>query len=188
MWADFHCHTRDGKQSHKDTVKHFLEVAYAGGGIAVGAMSNPDPPLLTLGGCRDYLALAKDAAVPVQFYVHIGLTADMEQVKRAVDAYRKEPGICGKKIFLGRSTGGLSVVREDDQYAVLETLARQGYDGVLVAHCEKESEMNDTAYNPKKPQTWSTKCRPERAEIKSFGDLISAASSVKLSNGVGKYG
>lgn len=179
MWADFHCHTRDGKQSHKDTVKHFLEVAYAGGGIAVGAMSNPDPPLLTLDGCREYLALARDAAIPVQFYVHIGLTADVEQVKRAVEASRKEPGICGAKVFLAPSTGDriLSVAHPDDQYAVLETLTQEGYAGVLVVHCEKESEMNDDAYNPKKPKTWSTKCRPEKAEVRSFGDLVGAARS-----------
>ena len=43
MWADFHWHSRDGKQEHKDTVKRSLELAYVAGGLAIGAMPNTNP-------------------------------------------------------------------------------------------------------------------------------------------------
>lgn len=173
MWVDFHWHARDGKQSHKDTVKRSLELAYAAGGLAIGAMPNTDPPLTTLELCRDYLKLAKDANVrEVQFYTHISLTSDPEQIKRAVEAYRKESGICGMKAYFGRSTGNLSVVSKKDQERAIKTLAEEGYEGVLAGHFEKESLMDDKAYDPRNPRTWNTKCRPEIAEMKSFCDIL----------------
>ena len=84
------------------------------------------------------------------------------------------------KAYLGRSTGSLSIIHWADQYRVMDTLASEGYDGVLVGHFEKESLMNDRAYDPEKPITWSTKARPEIAEISSFADGIQIAEDVKF--------
>ncbi len=172
MWVDFHWHARDWAESHKETVKHSLELAYASGGLAIGTMPNPKPALTTLELCREYLKLAEAVSVPVQLYTHIALTADLEQVKRAVEATRKEPGICGMKMFFGHSTGNLGITRRDLQYYVLETLAREGYDGVLVGHLEKQNLLQDSSYDPKNPSTWSTHCRPEIAEIAAFSDAL----------------
>ena len=172
MWADFHWHGRDWKQSHKETVKHSLELAYASGGLALGMMPNTDRPLTSLTACRDYLKLAKQADIPqcsVQMYVHLGLTKRKDQIKRAVAAYRKEPGICGLKFFHGRSTGNLAITEYNEQYEVWNILAQEGYDGVVVCHFEKELFMNDK-WNSAKGKEWNTKARPEIAEIASFAD------------------
>ena len=70
---------------------------------------------------------------------------------------------------------------EEKQFCVLETLVKEGFTGVLVNHCEKESLMNDTQYEPNYPLTWSLLCRPEEAEIQSFHDLLRLAEDVGFS-------
>lgn len=169
MWVDMHWHARDFGHNHKDTVLHALEVAYAAGLDAIGAMPNTVPPLVDLESCQAYLGLAKDSKVPTRFYTHIGLTTDLEQVKRAVAATREDSRICGIKTFFGRSTGPLSVIEEDAQRAVWKTVATEGYDGVMVGHFEEEGLMCDTAYQIHKPGSWNRDARPEIAEITSFG-------------------
>ncbi len=177
---DPHWHARDGVQRHKETVEHSLRVAYAAGLDAIAAMPNTAPPLVDLDSCRNYLKLTEGSNVPVRFYVHIGLTPDVEQVKRAVEAWRQEPRIIGMKAYWGRSTGNLGIVDRNDQFRVLNVLAEEGYTGVLVSHCEKEAEMDDTAYDPKNPRTWSTLARPESAEIQSFRDIFLAATVARF--------
>jgi len=172
MWVDFHWHARDWKESHKETVKHSLELAYASGGLALGVMPNTQPPLSTLDICRDYLELADNVGFPVQLYVHIALTADLEQVRHAVEATRKEPKICGMKMYFGHSTGNLGIPRRDMQYWVLETLVREGFTGVLVGHLEKQNLLQDSLYNPEHPITWSRDCRQEIAEIAGFAEAV----------------
>jgi len=172
MWVDFHWHGRDEEQAHKETIARSLAVAEAGGLDAIAAMPNTARPLITLERCQEYLAIARDVGSPVKFYVHIGLTPDVEQVKRAVEAYREEPGIIGMKAYWGRSTGDLSVIHEEEQLQVIETLAAEAYDGVLASHCEKEALMNDKLYDPNMPVTWSTMCRKEESEYMSFYDIL----------------
>lgn len=177
MWVDFHWHARDlDKQRYKETVEHSLAVAEAAGLDAIGVMPNTDPALNSFEACRDYLSLAVNPNV--QMFVHIGLTKDLEQVKRAIEATRKDSRIFGMKAYWGHSTGNLGIVKELHQFLVLETLAREGYDGVLVGHFEDEMWMEDSFYDPKNPRTWSTMCRPEKAEISSFYKIVKMAEEV----------
>ena len=178
MWVDFHWHARDWQESAKETVEHSLAVAEAAGLDAIAAMPNTKPALTTLDLCRDYLALAHNNSV--EFFVHIGLMPDEEQVKHAVHACRKEQRICGMKVYFGRSTGDLSITRVDDQFRVLETLAKEGYTGVLVGHCEDEQEIKEQLYNPDQPKTWSELCRPEHAEVSSVHSIISILEQVQF--------
>lgn len=138
-------------------------------------MPNTDEPLTTLERCLDYLKISDAAGTQVETFVNIGLTPDLEQVKRAVEATRKSNRIHAMKWYMGKSVGDLSVVHKDQQRAVIEVLAKEGYDRVLMSHCEKEDKMDDKKYDPKNPRTWSTICRPEEAEIESFKDLIEMA-------------
>jgi len=176
---DLHWHARDFEHWRKDTLRHSLQIAYAAGLAAVGAMPNTSPPLTTLDLCKAYLSVADQTGVPIQLFVHIGLTPDVEQVKRAVEATRKNPRIIGMKAYWGRSTGDLGIIREDQQYAVWETLAKEGYEGVIVGHYEEEFFLGDARFKRESPKTWSTRSRPESAEIASFHKNTYAADSVK---------
>lgn len=189
MWVDFHWHGRDWEEADKETVLRSLAVAEAAGLSAVGFMPNLfKRPLISLERCVDYLSLADAYTGPVQSYVHIGLTTDLDQVKRAVEIM-SEPvqgkifgrrRILGPKAFFGRSTNDLSIIEEEAQYCVLDTLAKEGFDGVLVGHFEDEAECADELYVPDKPITWSELCRPEVAERSSFKKILRMAEDVKF--------
>lgn len=180
MWVDFHWHARDFEQSHKETVSHSLQLAEAAGLDAIAAMPNTATPLISMRQCQQYLALARAVRSPVHFFVHIGVTANPQQIREAVKACQEEPGIIGMKVYWGKSTGNLGVVHPAEQLLVLKTLAECNYKGVLAMHCEKESEMHDQDYQPSHPVTWSTVCRPEKAEIMSVREIISMAESVQF--------
>ena len=179
MYVDFHWHARDEEQAYKETIAHSLAVAEAVGLDAIAAMPNVERPLITLERCQEYLSIAHALKSEVQFFVHIGLTTDREQVKRAVAAWRQEMDIIGMKAYWEHSTGNLGIVQEEDQYQVLETLAQEGFDGVLVNHCEKQS-LIQSGYDSRYPSTWSTYYHPEKAEIVSFKEILSMAENVKF--------
>ncbi len=65
----------------------------------------------------------------------------------------------------------LGVIKEDDQRNVYALLAREGYNGVLAVHCEKESELDAKLWIPERPIT-HCHARPEKAEIESVGDQL----------------
>ncbi len=176
MWIDGHWHSRGWKQSERETVQHSLDLAYASGGLAILGMPNTDPVLDTPELCQSYAALGKGHKV--RFYTHGGLTPDQDQIKRMVEAEREFEEICGIKIFWGHSTGNLGIIERDIQYEVMRCLASEGCTAVIPSHCEKESLMDTRLYDPSKPKTWSTLCRPEAAEIESFRDILAMAEDV----------
>jgi len=182
MFIDPHVHLRDFNQKHKETIKHGLEVAYNSGLDAVFDMPNTSPMITTREVVLDRLKLAKDANVPNVLYgLYIGLTTDPEQVKSAVDIYREFPQqVIGMKLYAGHSVGNMGVVRIEDQQMIYETLAKQGYDGVLAVHAEKEELMESKFWNPANPIT-HCHARPESAEILSVVDQIALAVNNKFS-------
>jgi len=178
MFVDFHWHARDWEENAKETVRHSLEVAEAAGLDAIAAMPNTTPPLLDLETCQRYLSLApRDSRV--LFFVHIGLTPDVEQVKRAVEATRSEPRIIGLKAYWGSSTGNLLIGKKEEQIGVFETLVREGYEGVLVGHFEDDGGIRKELYDPNNPRTWNTLCRPEIVEISSYKKVLDVAEKAR---------
>ncbi|MBI4149074.1 dihydroorotase [Candidatus Woesearchaeota archaeon] len=172
MYIDAHVHLRDFGQRHKETIAHGLEVAADSGLDAVLDMPNTDPPITTQDVVVERLALARQAAVPCVFYgMYVGLTADREQIRRAAGITREFPQVIGMKLYAGHSVGNLGVTGEEDQQALYETLAQEGYTGVLAVHCEKESVMEHHLWNFRQPIT-HCHARPERAEIVSVYDQL----------------
>ncbi len=172
MYIDSHVHFRDFNQQHKETIRHGLEVARDSGLDAVFDMPNTDPPIMTRDLIVDRLRLARNADVPEVFYgVYMGLTADPEQVKCAVEIYREFQRVIGMKLYAGHSVGNLGVITEEDQRAVYRTLAKEGYDGVLAVHCEKESHLKPKLWDPKQPVSHCF-ARPENAEVESVSDQL----------------
>src|SRR3989344_3665941 len=132
MYIDTHIHLRDFNQTHKETIKHGLEVARDSGVDAVFDMPNTDPAITTEAVLRDRLKLARDANVPEVFYgVYLGVTANPEQVRKVVELTRTYREVVGLKLYAGHSVGNLGVVRFEDQQRIYEVLAREGYKGVL---------------------------------------------------------
>jgi dihydroorotase len=178
MFIDPHVHLRDGSekdQKLKETVKHGLQVALASGLDAVFDMPNTDPPIMNRQNVMDRLKLAKDSGITDVFYgVYIGLTADMGQVRRAVEVVREFNQVVGMKLYAGHSTGDLGVIREEDQQRIYETLSNEGYEGILAVHCEKESEMDGGLWTPERPYSHCL-ARPESAEIESVRDQLGFA-------------
>lgn len=175
MYIDTHVHLRDFKQSHKETVKHGLEVARDSGVDAVFDMPNTDPAITTEEVLIDRLRVARDADVPEVFYgVYLGLTADAEQVKEVVGLTRKYASVVGLKLYAGHSVGNLGVVQFEDQQRIYEVLAKEGYRGVLAVHSEKEGCMDQGKWDPKNPITHCI-ARPKLAEVSSVEDQIALA-------------
>jgi len=175
MYIDSHVHLRDFKQGHKETIAHGLEVALDSGIDAVFDMPNTNPPIMTKELVRDRLRLAKEANVPEVFYgVYMGLTSDLKQLKQAVDIYCEFPQVIGMKLYAGHSVGNLGVIKVEDQSKVYATLAKQGFDGVLAVHAEKEGELNPSLWNYHNPIT-HCHARSERAEFESVKDQIELA-------------
>ena len=172
MYIDAHVHFRDFNQKNKETIKHGLEVARDSGLVAVFDMPNTDPPLMTRDLVIDRLKTARDADVPEVFYgIHIGLTSNIEQIKQAVEVYREFDEVIGMKLFAGHSVGDLGVINFEDQRTVYKTLTREGYDGFIALHCEKESKLHPELWNSSHPIT-HCHARPEISEIESVKDQI----------------
>ena len=172
MFIDPHVHLRDFNQKEKETVKHGLEVARNSGVVALFDMPNTNPPIMTRELVLERLRIAKNANVPEVFYgIYMGITANVEQVKLAVEVYREFPQVIGMKLYAGHSVGDLGVIELKDQRIVYETLTREGYDGVLAVHCEKEDLIHRDHFNPLDAIT-HCHAQPEKAEIASVSDQI----------------
>ncbi len=172
MYIDSHVHFRDFNQRYKETIKHGLEVALDSGLDAVFDMPNTDPPIMTRELIKDRLRIAREANVSDVFYgLYIGLTADPEQVKQASNIFRSFKQVVGMKLYAGHSVGNLGVINKEEQKRVYGTLAKEGYEGVLAVHCEKESELCPDSWDSQQPITHCY-ARPEKAEIESVRNQL----------------
>ena len=187
---DPHVHCRDGNESYKETIKHALSVAYRAGISAIFDMPNTDPPITTRERVVERLDTAKAANSPVFYGLHVGITADPNQIKDAVQCYGKffrrmfisrdgRAAVVGLKMYAGKSVGDLAVVKEEEQQRVYKTLAKEGYNGVLVVHCEKESLLKPKLWKSSDPESHSY-ARPPRAEVESVKDQISFATEYRF--------
>ncbi len=187
MYIDCHVHLRDDGWKHKETIEHGLNVAEDSLLDAVFDMPNTEPPVTTRSRVLERFELARSANSPVFYGAYIGLTEDKEQIKEAVETWReffprynKRAAVVGLKMFAGRSVGSLSVISPFSQLEVYSQLSKMNYQGVLVVHCEKESEMHPELFDPSKPITHCY-ARPEKSEVESVKDPIKFAISTGYS-------
>ena len=175
MYIDTHVHLRDFEERHKETIKHGLEVAYDSGVDAVFDMPNTKPLVITEEVALSRIRAAREARMSDVFYgLYMGVTNDPEQLKRAVDAYRRIPQIVGLKMFTAHSVGDLSVIWSESQVTVYRILVKEGYDGVLALHCEDHKDFQPDIWDPKDPQSHCY-TRPEITEITSVENQIHLA-------------
>ena len=187
---DPHVHLRDWNWKHKETIEHGLMVAEKVGLDAVFDMPNvayhaAGKPIISRELVEWRLRDAKKCNSPVFYGLYVGVTANPEQIKEAVQSWgdffpreflgeRASVGVVGLKMFAGHSVGDLAVIQEEDQKRVYETLVKEDYEGVLAVHCEKESWMTPEFWKFEDPISHYN-ARPSVAEIESVRDQISFA-------------
>jgi len=177
---DPHVHCRDWSQSYKETIRHALLVAGRIGLSGIFDMPNTSPPVDSREMIEKRLADAAKIKSNVFYGIYAGLTSDRNQIRQVVNSWRELfPKVVGLKMFAGHSVGNLGIVEEEKQKLVYQTLAAEGYDGVLAVHCEKESFLKPGLWNPLNPKSHSF-ARPPKSEIESISDQINFAQVSKF--------
>jgi len=172
---DPHVHLRDWEQKSKETLKHGLMVAKRAGLSGVFEMPNTSPPITSIAKIKERIKLADDVGVDIFHGLYAGVTSDPVQIKEVVKAHKELfPRVVGLKLFAGHSTGNMGLVGEQTQQKVYANLVEDGFTGVLVVHCEKESLMKSSLWDPEDPFT-HTLVRPPEAEVESVKDQIAFA-------------
>ena len=167
MRIDPHVHFRDEEQSYKETIAHGLKVAESQGVGMVFDMPNTERPLLREDDLQRRLKLVPKNT-ECGYKVYIGATANKEQLIEAARLATERGEVAGIKMFAGKSTGDLAIIKEEEQRVVYEALA--DYEGVLAVHCEKEEFMSNS-FDPKRPLSHA-ESRPKQAEIESVKDQL----------------
>jgi dihydroorotase-like cyclic amidohydrolase len=168
---DTHVHCRDGNQAYKATIGEVFGRAKACGIYAICDMPNKDPPIVSMEGMDEFLGLAETQGCSEGYYLYIGATRDMDQVKEAARIATEHPKVVGIKFFAADG-GRLEISEEADQLRLYQTLADCGYEGIVAAHCEKKGMLRTDRWDPTRPWTWND-ARPKEAEI------VSAEENVK---------
>lgn len=168
---DMHTHCRDWDESAKSTIREVLQLARSQGIVAICDMPNTKPPITTAALVERRLRTAYEEGCLDGYYVYIGATGSPEQLKEAVGVVKNNLKVPGIKLYAGKSVGDLAVTEEDDQRRVFYVLTNEGYEGVLLAHAEKESLAKPELWIPENPATWNL-ARPPEMEIEAVKDLI----------------
>jgi dihydroorotase len=128
---DDQVHFREPGLTYKATIYTEAKAAIAGGVTSFMEMPNTLPPAFTQELLEDKYRIASQTSLAnYSFYMGTSNT----NAEEALKTNEKRKDICGIKIFMGSSTGGLLV----DSLPALEILFRES--GVLIAtHCEDES-------------------------------------------------
>jgi len=183
---DPHVHLRDWDQKHKETIEHGLKVADRIGLSGVFDMPNTSPAITSRDLIEKRLSNGYAERSPVFYGVYAGVTANPAQIKEVAQAHKdyfpiakSRVGVVGLKMFAGHSVGNLGIVKMEDQMTVYETLADNGYRGVLAVHCENEFLLMPSRWNPKDPKSHSF-ARPPKSEYESIKNQIDFAEAVNF--------
>lgn len=127
---DDQVHFREPGLTHKATIYTEAKAAVAGGVTSFMEMPNTLPPVFTQELLEDKYTLASACSL-ANYSFYMG-TSNINP-DEALKTNDKQKEVCGIKIFMGSSTGGLLV----DNYLTLDRLFRES--SVLIAtHCEDE--------------------------------------------------
>lgn len=170
-YIDPHVHCRDWEESGKTTIKDVMQLARSQGVVAIFDMPNTRPAVTTKAMVEMRLWTAESQNSSEGYYTYIGVTSDMNQVRKAARVAMKNPKVVGIKMYAGTSTGDLSVINPDDQRRVYKTLKEEKYTGVITVHCEEESLKRPDLWVPSNPATWNL-AKPPEMEIVGVGNQI----------------
>ena len=129
---DGHVHMREPGLTHKATMESETRAAARGGVTTVFDMPNVVPQTTSLQLLQERYAMA-EGKCHVNYGFYLGATNDnIEDIKRL------DPTSCpGVKLFMGSSTGGMLVDREEQ----LRRIFRES-PALIMAHCEDTKRIN----------------------------------------------
>ena len=137
MWLmpgviDDHVHFRDPGLTHKADMATESRAAAAGGVTTVFDMPNCKPQTVTVNALQDKFSHAAETCI-VNHSFYLGATHDnLDQIEK-IDPKR----VCGVKLFMGSSTGGMLV---DDDISIRNVFKSSPVP--VAAHCEDSSIIN----------------------------------------------
>ena len=127
---DDQVHFREPGLTHKATIYTEAKAAVGGGVTSFMEMPNTMPPVFTQELLEEkYSIAARSSLANYSFYM--GTSND--NADEALKTNDKKKDVCGIKIFMGSSTGGLLV----DNYITLDKIFRES-EVLIATHCEDE--------------------------------------------------
>ena len=129
---DDHVHFRDPGLTHKADMATESLAAAAGGVTTVFDMPNCIPQTVTLEALNDKFSHAAETCI-VNHSFYLGAThSNLDQIEKIDPAH-----ICGVKLFMGSSTGGMLLDDHDSLKALFNTAPVP-----VAVHCEETSIIN----------------------------------------------
>jgi len=127
---DDQVHFREPGLTHKATIYTEAKAAVAGGVTSFMEMPNTVPPAFTQDLLEDKYQIAAGSSL-ANYSFFMGTSND--NTAEALLTNKKKKEVCGIKIFMGSSTGGLLV----DNYLTLDKLFSES-EVLIATHCEDE--------------------------------------------------
>ncbi|MBO5758824.1 MAG: dihydroorotase [Rikenellaceae bacterium] len=171
---DAHVHFREPGLTHKADWASESAAAAAGGVTSVFDMPNTNPVTVSLGEVERKAEIASQKSV-VNYSVWLGATnSNLREITRL-----NPREVCGVKLFMGSSTGGMLV---DDNYTLSGVFAESPI--IISAHCESEARIaaNSATLKERFPEATAT-IHPEVRDAEAC--YASSALAVELAD---KYG
>src|SRR5689334_6192056 len=132
---DDQVHFREPGLTHKATIYTEAKAAVAGGVTSFMEMPNTQPPVFTQQLLEDKYAIASQTSL-ANYSFFMGTSNDnIEEILKTND---KKNEVCGVKIFMGSSTGGLLV----DNYLSLDRIFSES-ELLIATHCEDENIIKE---------------------------------------------
>jgi dihydroorotase len=128
---DDQVHFREPGLTHKATVYTEAKAAVAGGVTSFMEMPNTQPPVFTQQLLEDKYAIASQTSL-ANYSFFMGTSND--NIEEILKTNEKKNEVCGVKIFMGSSTGGLLV----DNYLSLDRIFSES-ELLIATHCEEEA-------------------------------------------------
>ena len=129
---DTQAHFREPGMEHKEDIECGSRAALKGGITAFFEMPNTIPPTITQEAFEDKLRRAEERSF-CDFAFYAGARKDSLPFLKTLS---NRPGLCGLKIFMGRSTGGLLL---DDERLIEQAVA--GSCKIAAIHSEDEERL-----------------------------------------------
>ena len=127
---DDQVHFREPGLTHKATIYTEAKAGIAGGVTSFMEMPNTMPPVFTQELLEQKYSIAAQASL-ANYSFFMGTSND--NADEALETNNKKNSVCGIKIFMGSSTGGLLV----DNYITLDRIFRES-EVLIATHCEDE--------------------------------------------------